>query len=242
MGKIRGIFQFNGKVGEVVGMKGDDGQNYARVRVRDIANPKTESQQNTRTIASLAGKISAITSAEIIKGMSGNNKRQRRANFMKNIMTKATTVKDVATGAIQAILQPADLILSDGQLMSLPTLTNSIAAGVVSIAHSAWPEGLDALVLVAYGSTDNDIYVECKHTVVLPTDQSPATINMSKDVVAATIYAIPVSRAEGASNTSYEAALEALEEDREFAVASTNRNSSALGYNRSSYVGGVQQA
>lgn len=241
MGKIRGIFQFTGKIGEAVGMKGDNGENYGRVRVRTIANPNTEGQQVTRTIASLAGKISAITPADVIKGMNGANKRQRRSRFMQNIMKKATTVRDVATGAYQAIIDPEKIILSEGQLMDLPTLTKSIASGVVTIAHTAWPEDLAALIIVCYGATQDDAYVECKHTVILPTDVSPATINMSKETVSATVYAIPVSRAEGASNTSYESALEALETNREFAVTSTSSARSALGYNQSSYEGGVQE-
>lgn len=242
MAKIKGIFQFNGKIGEAVGMKGDDGLNYARVRVRKIANPNTEAQQNTRTIASLAGKISSITSSEIIRGMKGSNKRQRRSSFTKNIMLKAKTVKDITTGETTASLNPADLLLAEGQTMALPTLTPTLASGIVSVAHAAWPADLAAVVLVAYGATKDDNYVECRHVVVLPSDQSPATIGMSKNIEAATVYAIPVSRAEGASRTSYESALEALETDRDFAVTSNASSASALGYNKSEFVGLTQQA
>lgn len=242
MAKIQGIFQFHGKIGEAVGMKGDDGLNYARVRVRKVANPNTEAQQNTRTIASLAGKISSITSSEIIRGMRGSNKRQRRSSFTKNIMLKAKTVKDITTGEITASLAPADLLLAEGQTMALPTMTPTLASGVVSVAHANWPADLAAVVLVAYGATAEDNYVECRHVVVLPSDQSPATIGMSKNIEAATVYAIPVSRAEGASRTSYESALEALETDREFAVTSNASSASALGYNKSEFVGLTQQA
>lgn len=239
MGKIRGIFQFTGKLGEAVGMKGDDGQNYARVRVREVANPNTEAQQDVRTIASLAGKISSITPADIIQGMRGNNKRQRRSAFTKNIMLNATTLKDI-TGKIQAVLEPEKLVLSQGQSTALPELLPSISQGIVNVVHSAWPEDLAALVIVAYGATEEEHYVECKHVVVLPSDQSPAALPMGKGVVAATVYAIPVTRADGASNTSYESALEALENDREFAVTSTGKNASSLGYQKSEYLGGVK--
>lgn len=236
MGKLQGIFQFTGKIGEAVGMRGDDGQTYARVRVRKIANPNTEAQQKTRTIASLAGKISSITSSEIIRGMRGSNKRQRRASFTKNIMLKAKTVKDITTGETIASLDPVDLLLAEGQTMALPAITTTLRSGVVSVAHQNWPENLAAVVVVAYGATDEDSYVECRHVVMLPSDQSPATFNVNKDVKAITVYAIPVSRAEGASRTSYESALEALEDDREFAVVS-NTSAGALEYNKSEFLG-----
>lgn len=242
MGKIRGIFQFTGKVGEAVGMKGDDGLYYARVRVRDIANPNTKAQQDQRTVVSLAGKLSALTDRAIITGMKGSNARKRRAAFMANIINNAnvTTVDGVNT----AKLDPAKLILSEGAQTDLPTATITMSGSVISVVPSQWPENEDlaAVVYVAYGYDANNEYVDCQHRSVNAGTELAQIIVMGKTVVGANVYAIPVLRNPVAGSTKYNEALMALEANAEYAVTSGGTNGSALTYGQSSFLSEVTPA
>lgn len=242
MGKLRGIFQFTGKVGEAVGMKGDDGLYYARVRVRDIANPKTKGQQDQRTAVSLAGKISSLTGRELLTGLKGANARKRRSIFLANIINNA----DVQTvdGVTTAKINPSDIVLSEGKQVDLPTATITMDDAVVSIVPTQWPENEDlaAVIYVAYGYDANNEYIQCEHRSITAGTTLAQLIVMGKTVVGATVYAIPVLRNPVAGTTKYEEALMALEENAEFAVTSSGTEGSALAYGRSSFLTEVTPA
>lgn len=127
MAKLVGIFQFNGKLGETVGMKGADGQNYVRTRVTPL-NPKTELQTDQRAKVNLMGRMSQVTPAEVILGM-GSTKRIRRSNFNKNLLDVATIDRS-APGTIVAKVAPEDVIFSKGAqsleaTVSTPAATTS---------------------------------------------------------------------------------------------------------------------
>lgn len=111
MAKLVGIFQFNGKLGEAVGMKGADGQNYVRTRVIPL-NPKSDLQTDQRAKVNLMGRMSQVTPPEVILGM-GDNKRSRRSNFNKNIINVAT-IDRTNPGTIVAKVAPEDIIFSKG--------------------------------------------------------------------------------------------------------------------------------
>lgn len=242
MAKIRGIFQFNGKLGEAVGMKGDDGQNYARVRVRDIANPDTKAQQEQRTAVSLAGKISSLTPRDLITGMKGSNNRKRRSNFTRNIINNADVA--VADGVNTAKIDPEKLILSEGKNVEVPTMTLAMSGALVNVTPTAWPENEDlaACVIVAYGYNEDREYIDCKYTTITAGSTEPAGLIMGKGVVGAVVYAIPVIRNTETSSTKYQSALEALEDNAEFAVTSSGTEGSALSYGASTYLDEVEPA
>lgn len=238
MGKIQGIFQFTGKIGQVVGMKGDNGERYAREYVK-TANPDTKGQQDVRTIMSLAGKISSLTPAAIITGLMGANKRQRRSNFVRNIALNSTiaTVND----QLQASLAPEKLLLSDGQQMEMPTLTKSMSRNILSITAASLPEALDACIVVAYGISEDGEYVDCKYRTLTSTVLQLA-ISMADDVRTATVYLIPVVKNEAVGSTRYAEALEALQANSDFAVTSGGTGNSALAYEHSTFEGVVANA
>ena len=239
MGKIQGIFQFTGKIGQVVGMKGDNGERYAREYVKEIANPDTEEQQVTRTKLSLAGKISSLTPADLITGMEGGNRRNRRSAFVRNIVLNSTvTVED---GEKVAKLPADQLVLSEGERFPQVTLTTSIAGGVLSVTPGSFPKNVDAIIVVAYGIDDNDNYVDCQYVTIPSTATDPQTITLGNGSTAATVYQIPVYENPGASKQRYQSALESLENDTEFAVRSGGYANSALAYGQSSYNGSVKE-
>lgn len=111
MAKLVGIFQFNGKLGEVVGMKGADGANYARTRVVPL-NPKTDLQTDQRAKVNLMGRMSQVTPAEVILGL-GSNKRYRRAEFNK-ILLNAATIDRSTPGTVVAKITPDNILFSKG--------------------------------------------------------------------------------------------------------------------------------
>lgn len=111
MAKLVGIFQFNGKLGETVGMKGADGKNYVRTRVTPN-NPKTILQSDQRAKVNLMGRMSQVTPFEVILGM-GSTKRMRRSEFNKNLLNVATIDRS-SNGTILAKIAPEDVIFSKG--------------------------------------------------------------------------------------------------------------------------------
>lgn len=111
MGKLEGIFQFSGRLGQTVGMKGADGKNYVRIRVKPN-NPKSDAQIDQRSKVNLMGRMSQVTPYEVILGM-GSTKRMRRNEFNKNLV-KVATIDRSAPGTIVAQIAPADVIFSKG--------------------------------------------------------------------------------------------------------------------------------
>lgn len=240
MARIVGIFQFNGKLGEAVGMKGEDGLNYTRVRVREVNNPNTKGQQQARTAISLAGKISSLTPRELITGLKGSSNRKRRSEFTRNIILNADVQE--SGGEIVAKLSPAKLVLSQGREVDLPSMTISMNNNTVNITPSAtWPNNnLDAVIMVVYGVDLLNNYVDCRYATILKGEATQTSITLNTGVADAIVYAIPVVRNEGASEISYQSALQALTTNRDFAVKSSGTASSALSYEQSKLVAKIE--
>lgn len=132
MAKLVGIFQFNGKLGEAVGLKGMDGKNYVRTRVTPN-NPKTELQTEQRSKINLMGRMSQATPFEVILGM-GSTKRMRRSEFNKNLVNVATIDRSTP-GTIVAKIAPEDVIFSLGTqtleaTVSTPAATTATTATI----------------------------------------------------------------------------------------------------------------
>lgn len=56
-----------------------------------VANPRTLGQREQRSKFALAGKFSSATPSDALVGMRGGNPRERRANFVKNLVRNAST-------------------------------------------------------------------------------------------------------------------------------------------------------
>lgn len=66
MGKLSGVIQFTGRLGQVVGYKGRSSRRYVRARVDEVKNPRSEAQNIQRMILATAAvgvsKLKAILS------------------------------------------------------------------------------------------------------------------------------------------------------------------------------------
>lgn len=237
MAKINSVITFVGKLDNVVGMKGDKGETYARKHLREINNPSTDAQVDQRLKVSLAGQISNLTPAGAIVGMKGANKRQRRANFVKNIINKAQITNN-ADDTKNANLTRGSLILSEGQVVAIPTMTAALSGNNVTVTASQWPVGspVVGVLLVAYGIEDGR-YVTCK-AATLGLGESSVIITLPRlDAsagLATAVYAIPLIPAAGRSVNDYEEGV--LEVNTDFSVAFIGNATNNVEYGRSAEV------
>lgn len=236
MAKLNSIITFVGKMDNVVGMKGDNGETYARKLVKPL-NPRTEDQIDQRLSVSLAGQISKLTPAGAIVGMKGANKRQRRANFMKNIIKSATvTPENDGNGSRQAWIDEEQLILSEGLAARVPTMTAALSGSTVTVTASQWPtDGILAGVLLVVYGIENGIYVSCA-AGTLGIGDSSVQVNLPRvDTTAnfaARCYAIPLLPAPGRAASDYEEGVLSVT-DNDFAVHYEGSASSTFDYGRS---------
>lgn len=239
MGKLVGAIQFNGKVANVVGMRGENGRNYLRERKYEIANPNTKAQQDVRTKFVLAGLLSKLTPAELIVGLSGSSKRQRRSRFTKIINDRATVRGD------QALLAPADLIFSEGSQYPLPSdaIHATYDGTTVNITGASTvfdDENLSSIIVVGVFSINRTgPYVSEDATVITRTE---LTAKLNGKGVLVNIYLIPVLRADGATSVAYQNAVANIEASNSYAVASEAATAGVLKYTASQYSTSVTPA
>lgn len=135
MGKVVGLIgAASGKIGNLV-YAITNGIQTARVYQPNVANPKSTGQNLQRAKANLVGRLSAITPRSAIVGL-GNNNRQRRSEYLKNGLLKATAT--IESGVYAAKLQPGDVIFSKGSVnpvITVSTITVS-SVGVTLITYN----------------------------------------------------------------------------------------------------------
>lgn len=239
MGKFNSIFTFTGKVGEAVGMKGRDGKTYIR---KDVTpkNVNTEDQQRVRTKMALAGKISSLTPASLLTGMRGGNASARRSEFVASMIKRMTEFTDPLTGEKTAMLKPADLILSQGAYVAMPTVTLAKANNTVTASATLANSGVDAIIVVAYTAEEaTGDYVMCDYDVLT---SSVNSVQLDAKGAVTNVYAIPVVRREGASSTAYGEAIANIEADSSYALRSNNNMASAMAYGQSSHLQSMTNA
>lgn len=91
-----------------------------------VANPRTAAQIDQRLKFSLAGKISSVTPSDAIVGLSGGNKRARRARFVQ-LITRAAAIAPV-NGVSQASIDYGNIFFSEGSLAIYSAITTTTAA------------------------------------------------------------------------------------------------------------------
>lgn len=231
MGKLLGMLQYSGKVGETVGMKGADGKNYVRV-MASPRNPNTTAQITQRVKMALAGLMSQITPKSALYGL-GNSDLKRRSAYTSNIAKKATT--SGSGDSIQALLAPADLVFSKGVGRNIDdVLTAAFTQNVLTVTASAMPAEMGAIIVIAVfseGRTGNYTAVEVK---TITSTQLTATFNNTSLV--ANVYYIPVMQADGASNASYESAVANIEASNSYAAQVEVLTSGVFNYAASRYL------
>lgn len=237
MAKLLGIFQFSGKLGQTVGLKGANGENYVRVNVKPT-NKNSQAQINQRVKMTLAGLLSKLTPADLIIGM-GTTTRNRRNRYTSNIarMATATTQQD---GSYRAVLAPEDLVFSEGRVVEVPTgLSTTYNGSSLSVNFSGTlPEGTAALLVIGAFSKAEE-YIQIDGTLITPTQLS-SSITGQGDAV--NVYVVPVVRADGASSVSYQRAVDDITTTNDYAAAARAAAAGSLMYGSSTYNGRVTNA
>lgn len=135
MAKVVGMIgSASGKIGNVV-YSVSNGIQTAKVYQPVVANPKSRAQMLQRAKANLAGRLSAVTPRDAIVGL-GDNNRQRRAAYLKNILLNATST--LSDGKYVAKLVPQNLVFSVGS--TVPVIIASGATissqGLLTISYT----------------------------------------------------------------------------------------------------------
>lgn len=124
-----------GKAGSMVFSKGPDGSTIMRAYQPQVANPRTDGQQEQRAKVVLAGKVSKITPAECLTGLSKGSTLKNRSAYTANLINAAVVTE--VEGKKEASVQPQRVIFSEGLTPMAATLGNvTLAATTVTIALS----------------------------------------------------------------------------------------------------------
>lgn len=205
MAKLEGIFQFSGRLGQTVGMKGADGKNYVRTRVTP-SNPKSDAQVDQRSKVNLMGRMSQVTPYEVILGM-GSTKRMRRNEFNKNLV-KVAIIDRSAPGTIVAQIAPADVIFSKGAqpieaTVSTPAATTATQATIGLTLADASLTGKygERIVVAIIDPNDKAGYSLVKYADVVFDNTTPQAITIDYgspiiDESMVCIYRIPYTLTE----------------------------------------------
>lgn len=235
MAKQFSTFQFTGKVGTLVGMKGKNGSAYIRTLVTP-ANPKTSAQTDQRVKMSLAGQMSKLTPQALLVGMS-NDKRMRRPNFTGNIARNAvvTTINDQRAAKID----PALVLFSDGPaavVESNPMEVTAKTAVVEFIVEGKVFEGdIVSLIIVAAFADANGRVVNIGSTTATQNSLSPE-IAAPNGYSRVNVYYIPVVMAEGTDNVSYQRVVNMLAQDASYQALATISATGSIVYRRSEFL------
>lgn len=233
MGKQIGIYRYSGKVGEAVGMTGEDGKAYVREN-KAPRNANTEKQIMQRTKMSLAGKISKQTAKELILGL-GASTRKRRAEFVRIIAKSA--IAERAGDTIKAKIDPALVKFSDGLTVATPTMTtvlqnNTLTATVAQ--DSDIPENMAGILVIGVFEDTNQDVVCVDGDIITATNLSVAIAAPVASGV--NVYLVPIIKSSGASRASYEQAVEMLNADHSYQTAAELSTAGTIAYATSTYV------
>lgn len=136
-----------GKVGTTVFTKGENGLTYGRSYQPQVYNPKTIGQVDQRTKMNLVGRMSQVTPKSLLVGMTGDNNRQRRSNFIRGLLYAATIDRSVP-GSVIAKVAPEDIVFSEGgEVLHATATTPAVTANAVTLNLTL----ADASLAGAYG-------------------------------------------------------------------------------------------
>lgn len=239
MAKQIGIYRYSGNLGGATGMKGRNGESYLRITVKP-ANPNSDGQVEQRAKMTLATKISSLIPAEALLGMSGSSKLVRRNNFVSAIVKNAAY--DETTH--QATIALNRLKLSDGSTPLPAELTTSLAGGILTVGMAAadWtanPDLAAVIVVALFATSGQDGKFDMSLIKTLTNTTQSAAMTVPENHVPA-VYAIPVFKTPGASNVSYEEALDFIDGTTDaFGAVANVTTSGVTMYGASQFVGVV---
>lgn len=235
MAKQFSTFQFTGKVGTLVGMKGKGGTAYIRTLVTP-SNPKTAAQTDQRVKMSLAGQMSKLTPQALLVGMS-NDRRMRRPNFTGNIARNA--VVSVVDNQRAAKIDPALVLFSDGAAAIIDSNAITVTADATKVAFAIDREVFanDVVSLIAVAAfADKDGRVVNISPATFTFEQPTGNIAAPGSYSQVNVYYIPVVMAEGTDNVTYQHVVTMLETDASYQALATMSATGSIVYRRSEFL------
>lgn len=232
MAKFNSAISFTGKLGQVVGMKGMDGETYARMRTKP-SNPKSVAQVDQRVKMSLAGMLSKITPSSLLVGLN-TSKRKRRSKYT-SIIARAAEVTSKGKNVL-AKLPPEELVFSDGVALDIPKLKATYDGKKLTVSlegsESFTEDVAAALIIGVFANLNDGAYISVNGAIL--SDKDPVQIFGSGGAV--NVYAVPLGRAEGASYVSYKRVIERIAEaPYDYAALAAIDNGQTLRYGKSEF-------
>lgn len=190
-----------GKVGTTVFSKGENGLSYGRSYQPQVYNPKTLGQVDQRAKMNLVGRMSQVTPKALLVGMAGENNRQRRSGFNRNLLYVATIDRSDPASVI-AKVDPEDVVFSEGAETLHATMSAPVvSADSVSLTLTLTDETLtsvygERVVVAVVDPSDKAGYSVVRYADKMLDDTSAANvrINLPQSLVEGslvTIYRIP---------------------------------------------------
>lgn len=247
MGKVVGLVgAASGKIGNIV-YAVTNGIQTARVYQPIVSNPKSNGQSLQRAKGNLAGRISSFVPRTAIMGLGVNN-RQRRGEFLRNLLKMATTTFE--QNSYVAKIQPADVLFSKGSVVSPVLVANVTAANhLVSVVLSApsstiiepsfYDSHLVRVVIMVFEKNTSNLMEVSTKMAVMPAQGSTATTSIQvayNGDYDAFAYVIPMSTDDG-SAASITTSMVNLDDDKIAAALSKNESAVVFNYGRSVYGG-----
>lgn len=195
------IGTIRGKVGTTVFSKGENGLSYGRAYQPQVYNPKSVGQVDQRSKMNLVGRMTAVTPPELLVGMNGANKRQRRSAFNSNLLDVAIVDRSNPDRVI-AKIAPEDVVFSQGAetlhaRAAAPTVTESSVSVSLTLADASMAGNYGERIVVAIiDPSDKAGYSIVRYVdkVLDNTEAQAVTIAMSQPIEQRSmvcIYRIP---------------------------------------------------
>lgn len=133
MGKIVSPIQFTGRLGNVVGQRGQKGNVLIRPHIERVANPQTAAQLIQRAKLNLCGQLTGITPAEALVPLQMGGKASNRNEFNSRNM-RNTQAQYRADGSVLATLADRLVIFSHGSVQPMAAASAlQVTANAVSL-------------------------------------------------------------------------------------------------------------
>lgn len=142
MGKLTGIIQYSGKLSNSVGMRGQDGRNYIRIRRTEIKNPKSDAQCIQRMILATVAKSIAFLSVVLSSAVEGKANGAETLAYLRGQWMRMLRTSDIisADSQYEYLKKNADTfslnpyLLSKGSIVAPAITVSSYSKAIESSA------------------------------------------------------------------------------------------------------------
>lgn len=185
MAKIRGIAGgINGRAGEMVFSKGDNGSTIMKRYQPVVRNPRTSGQLAQRAKMNCVGQFVGLCSNALLKPLAMGSNRMNRADLSSRLLKVANVVKNGEKYI--ASFSPSAVKFAHGNQSALTTI-DSVVVEDTKVTITATP-GVDASMLNKYGDrfvlgilsdSGNSLYDSITFTDHVVTTNTEQTIVMN---------------------------------------------------------------